>query len=162
MPFRLTDLLLWNVQTPVGFHYQNDNRHYRYTHPTFELASSSSGHAGPSASSPSSSSSSASTPMPRLCAVNYSPPFQSPLPPPTANRKEFYEALKTFADLTLSDEFRYERTLTAGECVIFDNRRVLHARRGFEWDETEESKDEGKIKRWLKGELFLFLYFSRV
>lgn len=89
--------------------------------------------------------------MPRLCAVNYSPPFQSPLPPPTADRERFYEALKTFADLTLSDEFRYERTLSPGECVIFDNRRVLHARRGFEWDETEENKQGGQIKRWLKG-----------
>ncbi|PWN89532.1 Clavaminate synthase-like protein [Acaromyces ingoldii] len=129
------------AETPVGFHYQNDNRHYRYTHPTFELATSSSGHAGPS---------SAATTMPRLCAVNYSPPFQSPLPPPTADRERFYEALKTFADLTLSDEFRYERTLSPGECVIFDNRRVLHARRGFEWDETE-NKQGGQIKRWLKG-----------
>ncbi len=31
---------LWEVLTkvPVGFHYVNDGRHYRFTHPTFELA----------------------------------------------------------------------------------------------------------------------------
>lgn len=136
-------------QTPVGFHYQNDGRHYRYTHPTLELAAPSSGHAGePTASG-----------MPRLTAVNYSPPFQSPLPLSPSpqmdseqRRRQFYTALKRFADLTLLDEFRYERLLAEGDCVIFDNRRVLHARRGFEWNQEEEGSGTGKVKRWLKGE----------
>ena len=95
--------------------------------------------------------------MPRLTAVNYSPPFQSPMPlhpasgqPSTAERLAFYDALRIFADLTLEEQFRYERTLSEGECVIFDNRRVLHSRRGFEWDEQAESGDD--VKRWLKGE----------
>ncbi|KAJ1021142.1 hypothetical protein NDA16_003928 [Ustilago loliicola] len=141
------DRELWGVLTkvPVGFHYVNDGRHYRFTHPTFELAHDTEGHAGPSLSG---------TTMPRLSAVNYSPPFQSPLPlHPTEHletkekRHLFYRALKRFSDLTLAEEFRYEKQMEEGECVIFDNRRVLHSRKGFEWDEAEK----GEVKRWLKG-----------
>lgn len=142
----------WNIlaETPVCFEYQNDSRHYRYTHPTFEIAKESSGHAGPNHSDG----------MPRLTAINYSPPFQGNLPlrwpmdgmmvdaSPT-KRKAFYQALKTFADLTHDTRFRYERMLQEGECVVFDNRRVLHSRRGFEWDEKAEGGED--VKRWLKG-----------
>ncbi|KAJ9475677.1 Protoheme IX farnesyltransferase, mitochondrial [Pseudozyma hubeiensis] len=141
------DRQLWEALTkvPVGFHYVNDGKHYRFTHPTFELAHDTEGHAGgPLAGSS----------MPRLSAVNYSPPFQSPLPlHPTKHletaeqRQTFYRALKRFSDLTLAEEFRYEKQMEEGECVIFDNRRVLHSRKGFEWDESKP----GEIKRWLKG-----------
>lgn len=139
---------LWQVLTevPVGFHYQNDGRYYRYTHPIFELASSSSGHASALTSRSS---------MPRLTAVNYSPPFQSPLPlHPSMQREKlgkFFQALQVFSSLTLHPKYRYERTLVEGECVVFDNRRVLHSRRGFEWSEGEEKSDDD-VKRWLKGE----------
>ena len=97
--------------------------------------------------------------MPRLTAVNYSPPFQAPLPlqhpllkDPTT-RTQFYAALQRFADLTLSPEFRYERQLNEGECVVFDNRRVLHSRKGFEFldDGKGVAEEEDKVKRWLKG-----------
>lgn len=141
------DRELWEVLTkvPVGFHYVNDGRHYRFTHPTFELAHDTEGHAGGPL---------AGTTMPRLSAVNYSPPFQSPIPlHPTKHlktpeqRQTFYLALKRFSDLTLAEEFRYEKQMEEGECVIFDNRRVLHSRKGFEWDES----NPGEIKRWLKG-----------
>lgn len=139
------------AEVPVCFEYQNDARHYRYTHPTFEVARPSSGHAG----SPTSAS------MPRLTAVNYSPPFQGLLPlrwpdesgimidASPVKRQAFYAALKTFADLTHDERFRYERMLQEGECVVFDNRRVLHSRRGFEWDPAAEEGDG--VKRWLKG-----------
>ncbi|PWZ02019.1 hypothetical protein BCV70DRAFT_235655 [Testicularia cyperi] len=139
---------LWEVLTrvPVGFHYVNDGRHYRFTHPTFELAHDTEGHAGlPLAGSGG---------MPRLSAINYSPPFQSPLPlHPTEylrtqdDRHKFFQALQRFSDLTLAEEFRYEKQMQEGECVIFDNRRVLHSRKGFEWDESKV----GEVKRWLKG-----------
>uniref|UniRef100_V5EXH4 Protoheme IX farnesyltransferase, mitochondrial n=1 Tax=Kalmanozyma brasiliensis (strain GHG001) TaxID=1365824 RepID=V5EXH4_KALBG len=141
------DRELWEVLTkvPVGFHYVNDGRHYRFTHPTFELAHDTEGHAGGPL---------AGTSMPRLSAVNYSPPFQSPIPlHPTEHlqtseqRQTFYRALKRFSDLTLAEEFRYEKQMEEGECVIFDNRRVLHSRKGFEWDESKQ----GEVKRWLKG-----------
>ena len=38
----------------------------------------------------------------------------------------------------------YERKMQPGDCVIFDNRRVLHARKAF------EVQDFGK-ERWLRG-----------
>jgi len=141
---------LWQalVDVPVGFHYQNDSRHYRYTHPTFEVTPSTSGHAAADSHTLNQDT------MPRLTAVNYSPPFQSPLPlyPTLSTEKQtqFYKALQLFSELTLQERFRYERTLVEGECVIFDNRRVLHSRRGFEWSQ-EEDKKGAEVKRWLKG-----------
>lgn len=44
--------------------------------------------------------------------------------------------------------YRYEVQLQAGDCVVFDNRRVLHARTAFEFGEGEEGGERG---RWLKG-----------
>jgi len=44
----------------------------------------------------------------------------------------------------------YQYTLKEGDAVIFDNRRVLHARTAFSDKEGEEGK-EGEPNRWLKG-----------
>jgi hypothetical protein len=54
----------------------------------------------------------------------------------------FFDALKIFAREVESDEALYEYRLQEGECVIFNNRRILHGRRQF--DTTTGS-------RWLKG-----------
>ncbi len=178
--------------TPVAFHYDNDGRYYRFAHPTIEIAQPFQGFAasasasfprypaGTSQSSSSLKNTGADEPMPRLVAINYSPPFQAPLPlhPPSqlqaaslgpdadpsttgsgADAALFRRALSTFARLTHDEErFVYARQMQPGECMIFDNRRVLHSRTGFEWDESEEAatgagaggKDES-VKRWLKG-----------
>jgi gamma-butyrobetaine dioxygenase len=58
---------------------------------------------------------------------------------------ELHEALKLFADLCDDPRMRFEKQLQPGDCVVFDNRRVLHARTTFSW---EEGKEGG---RWLKG-----------
>lgn len=147
-----TDREAWELlaHTPVAYHYQNDGRFYYFRHPVFELPNPEEAHEGPTFSK---------NGMPRLSAVNYSPPFQAPLhlQHPTmqdeVKRKQFYQAFQLFADLTLSPEFRYERQLNEGECVIFDNRRVLHSRKGFEFldDGTGVAEEEDKVKRWLKG-----------
>jgi gamma-butyrobetaine dioxygenase len=50
--------------------------------------------------------------------------------------------MREFAGLVESEENLYEYRLQEGECVIFNNRRVLHGRRQF--DTTTGS-------RWLKG-----------
>ncbi|KXT00715.1 hypothetical protein AC578_8255 [Pseudocercospora eumusae] len=62
------------------------------------------------------------------------------------NRKvtEWHAAAKKFNDLIHRPEVIYERLMKPGECVIFDNRRVLHARTAF------EVGDAGK-ERWLRG-----------
>jgi alpha-ketoglutarate-dependent taurine dioxygenase len=44
----------------------------------------------------------------------------------------------------------YEYLLQEGDAVIFDNRRVLHARKAFSDKEGQEGKD-GEPNRWLKG-----------
>ena len=51
-------------------------------------------------------------------------------------------AFKAFAEICEREDMRFEETLKEGECVVFANRRVLHARRAFETEVGE---------RWLKG-----------
>ncbi len=50
------------------------------------------------------------------------------------------------------DHLRYEFTMEEGDLVLFDNRRILHARREFS-DKPGTSADvgEGEATRWLKG-----------
>ncbi|KAJ7178186.1 hypothetical protein C8R46DRAFT_943223, partial [Mycena filopes] len=117
---------LANIEVP--FHYVNDGHHLFHAHPTIELASS-----------PSSS----------IAQINYSPPFQAPLHLDTP--PQFYGALRRFAAL-LDDPAResvFEYQLREGDAVIFDNRRVLHARTAF--SDIEGGKEDGEPNRWLKG-----------
>ncbi|EKG11894.1 Taurine catabolism dioxygenase TauD/TfdA [Macrophomina phaseolina MS6] len=96
---------------------------------------------------------------PRIKCINYSPPFQAPLAPtaladlglsglvpfgPLSTEKfaDLHSALQKFAHLVEAPEALFEHRLEEGQCVIFDNRRVLHARRAF---------DASKGERWLKG-----------
>ena len=44
---------------------------------------------------------------------------------------------------------RYEYLLKEGDAVLFDNRRVLHARTAFTEREAESNDEE--TNRWLKG-----------
>jgi alpha-ketoglutarate-dependent taurine dioxygenase len=79
--------------------------------------------------------------------VNYSPPFQAPLPLSTP--PAFYAALTRFAKLLNEPVNMYRYTLQEGDAVLFDNRRVLHARTTF--SDIEGTEDEGETNRWLKG-----------
>lgn len=82
--------------------------------------------------------------------VNYSPPFQSKLPLTRAfhDNENFGEfdlltrALRKFLRYVEHPSHVFELKLNPGECVIFENRRVLHARRQF---------NTGTGKRWLAG-----------
>ncbi|KAH9921815.1 taurine catabolism dioxygenase TauD, TfdA family-domain-containing protein [Fomitopsis serialis] len=103
------------ADTPVAFHYINDGHHLHHSHPTIQLAS-------PQADS------TPDTPRP-IAHVNYSPPFQAPLPlstPPV-----FYPALERFVGLLEDPALRFEYLMREGDAVVFDNRRVLHARTAF-------------------------------
>ncbi|KAM5546223.1 hypothetical protein V8D89_000349 [Ganoderma adspersum] len=114
---------------PVTFHYVNDGHHLYRVHPTIQLADSSS-HTSP------------------ISFINYSPPFQAPLPRKTP-LDQFVPALKTFADMLEDPAVRFEYLLKEGDAVLFDNRRVLHARTEFREREAESNKEE--TNRWLKG-----------
>ncbi|GAA5990846.1 hypothetical protein JCM5350_005138 [Sporobolomyces pararoseus] len=135
---------------PVQFEYKNGPHWTRFGRPTFELLPNS---------------------QHSLKAVNYSPPFQGNFVLDRLDRdlkkgittsddtdrlEELQESLKEFAKLCDDEEgkWRFSHQLEPGECVIFDNRRVLHARTAFEFIETEASKEEqgeGERGRWLKG-----------
>lgn len=125
---------------PVAFHYMNDGHHLYREHPTIQIASPGSHAYNPH--------------HPVVEHINYSPPFQAPLPLSTARNPKFLPALKQFASFLASDEALFEYRLEEGTAVIFDNRRVLHGRREFmntstkEWNKVDENA-EGT--RWLKG-----------
>lgn len=98
-----------------------------------------------------------STPIDMLASVAWSPPFQAPFALPDtmltkgapATRynqcsQRWHKAAQVFNRMIHRPEAIYERLMKPGECVIFDNRRVLHARSAFDVD------DVGK-ERWLRG-----------
>lgn len=118
------------ARTPIPFHYINDGHHLHHAHPTFKLAP----HSGEE--------------EPQIESINYSPPFQAPLPPNTPTA--LYEALASFAAHLDAPEARLTRLLGEGDAVVFDNRRILHARAAFEEIQDSE-KGEGEPSRWLKG-----------
>ena len=115
--------------TPVSFHYINDGHHLHYDHPTIQLGL-----------------------FPNGCGVlpvqfvNYAPPFQAPLHPSTP--PQFYDALEKFVQILENPENRFKYLLKEGDVVVFDNRRVLHARTAFT---SKDLEDDGDTDRWLKG-----------
>nr|XP_031862155.1 uncharacterized protein CI109_002569 [Kwoniella shandongensis]KAA5529227.1 hypothetical protein CI109_002569 [Kwoniella shandongensis] len=130
----------------IGYMYDNDNHYLRYQHPVIDPEFSlTNPHA----------------------AVNWSPPFRAstgPLPsapksPVLAASEEtrIYNAVGEFEKRLADPKYRYQFTMREGDLVLFDNRRVLHARTSFR-DKTEEERTqegielvEGEPTRWLKG-----------
>lgn len=45
---------------------------------------------------------------------------------------EFYRAHRAFLDIALSDEMQFRFRLNTGDCQVFDNYRIMHARRAFD------------------------------
>ncbi|KAH8114242.1 Clavaminate synthase-like protein [Phellopilus nigrolimitatus] len=118
-------------ETPVPFHYINDGHHLHNSHPTFKSERH------PSQKSPA-----------LLSSVNYSPPFQAPLPASTP--PAFYRALETYAARINDPQNCFTHLLREGDAVVFDNRRVLHGRTAF-FEERQHESDDGETNRWLKG-----------
>ncbi len=111
---------------PVPYHYHNAGHHYHYSRPTIHLAFN-------------------GNTTPEISHINYSPPFQAPFPPsPSSDSslRAYHTAIRLFAAHVESPDALFEHRLREGECVLFDNRRVLHARRAF---------DASHGERWLKG-----------
>ncbi|OQE26715.1 hypothetical protein PENSTE_c005G08966 [Penicillium steckii] len=110
-----------------GFEYMHNDHIYSNVRPLFELDKMTNG----------------------IRNVNYSPPFQSPVPKHmiggTSNHAHFKpwrQALKTFTRLLESNSSVFQLKLNPGECVIFANRRVVHARNKF---------NTASGSRWLAG-----------
>ncbi|KAL7284879.1 hypothetical protein ACG7TL_002193 [Trametes sanguinea] len=120
------------ASTPVAFHYINDGHHLHYSHPTIQLSRVNERDAA----------------TPTIEFINYSPPFQAPLSLRTPSA--FYPALQRFASMLEDPAVRFEYLLREGDAVLFDNRRVLHARTAFH-ERPGGGGADGETNRWLKG-----------
>lgn len=134
--YNLNQAAFWAlVETPVNFHYDNDNHHYFRSRRTFQLREG-------------------ITKLPEnaervwnyMEAVNWAPPFQAPFNHTEGDvafaksMRAWHEAAQIFRDLTEIPSHIHKQQMEPGECVIFDNRRILHARTAFAGGE-----------RWLRG-----------
>jgi gamma-butyrobetaine dioxygenase len=68
----------------------------------------------------------------RIVGVRYHPRTVAPLPANHPDALKVYKARKAFEALSLDPSMRIEYQATIGECTIYDNQRVLHARESFE------------------------------
>lgn len=121
------------------FHYKNAGEHYRHGHRTVVYERKSE------------EDNKEETDLKKYIKyVSYSPPFQAPfaISSGIGNKRSlktfrlFHRSLTKFQAITEKEENIYEYKMKEGEMVIFNNRRVLHARKAFETGEGE---------RWLKG-----------
>lgn len=116
----------------VPYQYRNDSQHYQNLWPTLEVDRS--------------AMSTRTNGPPLIHNINWSPPFQGPIPHQSSeispSLRDYHAAAAHFGQLIESPDAVFEYRLAEGDCVIFDNRRVLHARRAF---------DAEKGERWLKG-----------
>ena len=109
----------------VPYYYKNDGHHYHFRRSTIELE--------PRVSN--------EHPIAVRC-VNWSPPFQGVFDRNMDQVSAWHDAARKLQDEFSKPENIFEHRLEEGECVVFDNRRVLHARAKFDASEGE---------RWLKG-----------
>jgi len=118
------------VSSPIPFHYVNNNKHFYFSRSTIVPAAKDvHGHDI------------------EIDHVNYAPPFQAPFDIPTTgaerpNWRRLVNSLRRFKGIVEREDMRLEMTLKEGGCVVFANRRILHARREF---------DSTSGERWLKG-----------
>jgi alpha-ketoglutarate-dependent taurine dioxygenase len=64
---------------------------------------------------------------------------------------EFYKAYRKFAEVIFDDKMQFNLKLKPGQAMIFNNRRVLHARTSFSFDENETSEESGSSPRHFQG-----------
>lgn len=111
----------------LNYEYNHDNHKYFQRRPVFEM--------NPNQLQ--------AKKAPDLMYVNYSPPFQGALPRDWRREPtEETSALKLFESLMESHKSTFELKLKPGECVIFNNRRIAHARKQF---------NTATGSRWLAG-----------
>jgi gamma-butyrobetaine dioxygenase len=94
--------------TPVRFHYENDEKYFEYMHYTIK------------------------SDLNDGVQVFYSPQFQGPLHAPANLINEFYQAFAAFEMLLADEKYLFRHLLKPGQVAIFANRRVLHGREAFD------------------------------
>ncbi|KAL7791428.1 hypothetical protein V8C37DRAFT_382347 [Trichoderma ceciliae] len=75
--------------------------------------------------------------------VYWSPPFQGRYLSPVKDIRQWIEPARIFASLINDERAVHAHKLEPGECVLFDNLRVLHGRNSFD--------AAGGGARWLRG-----------
>lgn len=105
------------VKSLVAFHYDKNEHYYRDVHSTIKEDNG------------------------YVSSVWWSPPFQAPFHS-SFDLQTWVKAARLFQSAIESPENMYQYKMKPGECVVFDNQRVLHGRRQF---------TTGGGKRWLKG-----------
>eukprot|EP01128_Nolandella_sp_AFSM9_P010280 TRINITY_DN7072_c0_g1_i1.p1 TRINITY_DN7072_c0_g1~~TRINITY_DN7072_c0_g1_i1.p1 ORF type:complete len:386 (+),score=56.03 TRINITY_DN7072_c0_g1_i1:255-1412(+) len=66
----------------------------------------------------------------QILALHYSPPWEGPLRIPSDMVTEYYRAYKSFQELMFDPKYLIEFRMNEGDLVAWNNRRVLHGRRG--------------------------------
>lgn len=132
------------MEFPITYWYKNDGFNFQHTKRTIEMKSPLDDYTRRADSF----SQVANT----VKAVNWSPPFQAPLLFDIGDNEShsragnslsnYLESIKAFKKLIEDPASVFETKLEEGTCVIFNNRRIVHARRAF-------SDKEGN--RWLRG-----------
>ncbi|WWC67179.1 uncharacterized protein I206_101086 [Kwoniella pini CBS 10737] len=146
------DLYKTLTSTYIPYIYDNDNHYLRYSHKVIEDF----GKNGNLISNP-------------HTAINWSPPFRDTWVPSSSDNDEMNLEIKAKNELNtlwsitefenkLNDsKYKLEFKMKEGDLILFDNRRILHARTSFYDKSIEEIKNEkiqiikGEPNRWLKG-----------
>ncbi|KAM0461460.1 hypothetical protein ACHAPV_004165 [Trichoderma viride] len=77
-------------------------------------------------------------------SVYWSPPFQGRYLSPVKDIRQWIEPARIFASLINDKDAIHEHKMEEGDCVLFDNLRVLHGRNAFD-------VEGGQGARWLRG-----------
>jgi gamma-butyrobetaine dioxygenase len=70
-------------------------------------------------------------PLGRIREIRFNDRSLQPVRLPPGEITAFYAAYRAFAEMISRPELMLTFRLSPGDCVIFDNTRVLHARTGF-------------------------------
>ncbi|KAI5291883.1 hypothetical protein KEM54_002224 [Ascosphaera aggregata] len=151
--------MFWHlVNFPVHFGYDNHGHIYDYVRTTIELAPGAEKKRG----------SKERLKIEDIRYVNYAPPFQRPFYRQVgddgqaskfnAELQAYRVAIHEFAKLINDPSMIFELKLRPGDCVIFHNRRAVHARKAFELNSPrtieEQQISSGSAhpaERWLRG-----------
>ena len=76
-----------------------------------------------------------------VVGIRYCECCQAPPDLPEEKMDAFYDMLRYMAELVQRDDLNYRFTLRPGDCLVFDNQRVLHGRTGY---------TSANVKRWLR------------
>jgi alpha-ketoglutarate-dependent taurine dioxygenase len=124
-------------RTMVKYTYDNDGHYYTNSHKIFNTGSGKPVWLSASANIPES--------WRDFGSINWSPEFMGV---PGIERmdeertRQFLAAARMFAEIMERDDLVYQVKMEEGTCVIFENRRVAHARNAFEMQSGQ---------RWLRG-----------